>query len=306
MSTQQLFNALFNASLVIMIITLVASLGFALTPSQILAPMRKVRLLISTVVVNTILAPLIAIGVCHLFPLTEEARTGVAVVTIAAAGPAGMKACELAKRNDMAMALSFTIVLQLLNIIAAPIWADQIISGATVNVWSIVGDLLLLVLAPLVVSMLLHARYPEHDSWKTGLEKTSNISLVVALGLGIAVNWSLLTSSVGSWVIAASSVLALVYIVVGWVVAGLGTRESEVTISMVSGMRFTPIGLIVISTVLHNEGAYLTPALIFGLMDTVVPFLVAAELGRLAIRAQRRAAPAHSSAPVQGASEATS
>lgn len=305
MSTQQLFNALFNASLVIMIITLVASLGFALTPAQILAPMRKVRLLISTVVVNTILAPLIAIGVCHLFPLTEEARTGVAVVTIAAAGPAGMKACELAKRNDMAMALSFTIVLQLLNIIAAPIWADQIISGATVNVWSIVGDLLLLVLAPLVVSMLLHARYPEHDSWKSGLEKTSNISLVVALGLGIAVNWSLLTSSVGSWVIAASTVLALVYVVVGWV-AGWGSRESEITISMVSGMRFTPIGLVVISTVLHNDGDYLTPALIFALMDTVVPFLVGVELGRFATRAQRHAGPAKASTAMPGTSKATS
>ena len=96
------------------------------------------------------------------------------------------------------------------------------------------------VLAPLVVSMALHARYPEHDTWKTTLEKTSNIALVAALGMGIAVNWSLLTSSIGSWVIAASTVLALVYVAVGWA-AGLGTRESEVTISMVSGMRFTPI-----------------------------------------------------------------
>lgn len=305
MTTQQLFNALFNASLVIMIITLVASLGFGLTPAQILAPMKRVRLLIGTVLVNTVLAPLIAIGVCHLFPLTDEARTGVAIVCIAAAGPAGMKAAELAKRNDMAMALSFTIVLQLLNIIAAPIWAEQIISGASVNVWSIVGDLLLLVLAPLVVSMALHARYPEHDTWKTTLEKTSNIALVAALGVGIAVNWSLLTSSIGSWVIAASTVLALVYVAVGWA-AGLGTRESEVTISMVSGMRFTPIGLIVISTVLHNEGAYLTPALIFALMDTVVPFLVAVELGRYAVRAQRHAAPAHASSAMPRTSKATS
>src|SRR5262245_6172216 len=107
MTAQQLFNGIFNASLVIMIITLVASLGMSLTVSQVLAPMRRVRLLIGTILVNTVLAPLVAIGVCHLFPLTDEARTGVAIVCIAAAGPAGMKAAELAKRNDMAMALSF-------------------------------------------------------------------------------------------------------------------------------------------------------------------------------------------------------
>lgn len=44
-----------------------------------------------------------------------------------------MKSCELAKRADLAMAVSFTIVLQLVNIVAVPLWAKGIITGATVN-----------------------------------------------------------------------------------------------------------------------------------------------------------------------------
>ena len=50
---------------------------------------------------------------------------------------------------------------------------------------------------------------------------------------------------------------------------------------MISAMRFTPIGLVVISTVLDNEGAYLTPALLFAFVDTIVPFAIAAEVGRV-------------------------
>ena len=56
-------------------------------------------------------------------------------------------------------------------------------------------------------------------------------------------------------------------------------------------MRFTPIGLLVISTVLHNQGAYLTPALVAGFIDTVVPFLIAAEIGRFVTRSRPKPAP---------------
>jgi len=169
MSVQHLFNAIFNASLVVMLLTLVASLGMTFSVKQILEPLRRVWLLLGAVVVNLGLAPLVAIGVCHLFPLTSQARVGVAVVAVGAAGPVGLKSCELAKRTDLAMAVSFTIVLQLLNIVAVPLWAKAIVTGAKVNPWSILTDLLILVLAPLVVGLILRSRYPGHrDGWKAG------------------------------------------------------------------------------------------------------------------------------------------
>src|SRR5262245_5176316 len=114
MTAQHLFNAIFNASLVVMITTLVAGLGMSLTLRQMMEPLRRVWLLVATVVANSALAPLIAIGICHLFPLTAEARVGTELATLAAAGPVGMKVAQLTKRADMAVALSFTIVLQLL------------------------------------------------------------------------------------------------------------------------------------------------------------------------------------------------
>ena len=291
MSAADLFNAIFNASLTVMLLTLVASLGMTFSVKQILQPLRRVWLLVGTLVVNSGLAPLVAIGVCHLFPLPSEAQVGVAIVTIAAAGPAGLKACELAKRADMAMAVSFTIVLQLVNIVVAPLWAKVIVTGAKVNPWSIVVDLLLLVLAPLVVGLVLRGRYPEHrDSWKAGLEKISNIALYIAIGVGLAANWKSVVSVVGSWVVLASVVIVVAYVVLGWAVA-FRNQQAAVTISMMSAMRFTPIGLVVISTVLHNQGGYLAPALVFALIDTIIPFVTGAEIGRYLTR--RGHEPAH-------------
>jgi BASS family bile acid:Na+ symporter len=291
MSVQHLFNAIFNAALVVMLLTLVASLGMTFSVKQILEPLRRVWLLAGTLVVNLALAPLVAIGVCHLFPLTSQARVGVAIVAVGAAGPVGLKSCELAKRADLAMAVSFTIVLQLVNIVAVPLWAKAIVTGATVNPWSILTDLLILVLAPLVVGLILRSRYPEHrDGWKAGLDKTSNIALYVLIAFGLAANWKAVVTSLGSWVILASVVIVLVYVVLGWAVA-FRNQQAAITISMISAMRFTPIGLVVISTVLHNQGAYLTPALLFALVDTFVPLATGAEIGRFVSRPRAKPAP---------------
>lgn len=303
MSAQQLFNAIFNASLAVMILALVTGLGLSLTLQQILAPLRKVWVLVATVVANSVLAPLIGIGVCHALPLSTESRVGVELAIMAAGGPVGMKAAQFAKRADMAMAVSFTIVLQVLNIVAAPLWAKQIVSGATVDPWTIVKDLLLLVLAPLVIGQILRARYTEHAAgWQAGLEKVSNVALLIAIVVGLAVNWKLLVHSLGTWVLAASLIAVLLIVALGWLAGRVGDSESAITISCLSGMRFTPLGLLVIATVLHNNGAYLIPALICSLVCTVIPLGVGIEWGRAAGKGgKKQKAPTAAAATPSGA-----
>ena len=291
MTAHDVFNAIFNASLAVMILTLVTGLGLSLTLQQMLAPLRRVWVLVATVVANIVLAPLVGIGVCHALPLSTQSRVGVELAVMAAAGPVGMKAAQLSKRADMAMALSFTIVLQVLNIAAAPLWAKQIVTGATVDPWTIVKDLLLLVLAPLVVGQVLRARHGEHaEGWQHGLEKISNSALLVAIAMGLAANWKLLSSTIGSWVLVASAIIAVVCMVLGWLAGRVGDSHSAITISMVSGMRFTPVGLIVIAQVFNNEGAYLIPALIFSLVCTVIPIVAGLEIGRASATDKKSAA----------------
>lgn len=302
MSAQHLFNAIFNASLAVMILALVTGLGLSLTLQQILAPLRRVWVLVATVIANSLLAPLVAIGVSHALPLSTQSRVGVELAAMAAAGPVGMKAAELTKRADMAMAVSFTIVLQVLNIAVAPLFAKQIVTGASVDPWTIVKDLLLLVLAPLVIGQVLRARHPEHAAgWQGALEKVSNVALLVAIVVGIAVNWKLLVHSLGSWVLVASAVIVVVCMVLGWLAGRVGDFNSAMTISMVSGMRFTPIGLIVIATTLHNQGAYLIPALLFSLVATVIPIVAGLEVGRATAKAGKPAPAPVTAATASGA-----
>ena len=49
---QKLLNVLFNAGLVVMILTLIVSLGMSFTIQQILAPLRRVGVVLGIIVVN--------------------------------------------------------------------------------------------------------------------------------------------------------------------------------------------------------------------------------------------------------------
>ena len=299
MTATKFFTDVYNGALVVFLLTLITSLGMTFTVRQIAAPLKRVRVLLGMIIVNFGLIPLVGIGIAHLLPLQSQARIGLELVVMAAGAPIAIKACQLAKRADLAMAVSFVIVLIVLDIPFAPLWAKAIISGATVNLWSILETLLFVVLLPLLVGMLLMTRYSEHrESWKTGLEKTSNIALYIALGVGVAVNWHALISVLGSWVILASVLIIIASAVLGAVV-GLTQRVTVITTSLLSSARFMPVGLLVIGTVLHNQSAYLTPALIFCLVDTIIPLALGAEIGhRHRTPATKETSPAAHSAPV--------
>ena len=281
MTAQQLFNAIFNAGIFIMVSTLVASLGMGFTASQVVAPLRRIEVVVVAVVINSLVVPAVAWGIAELFPISTAQVIGIVLCCIAAAGPAGLKGAELAKRADMALAVSLVIVLMLVNLVAAPIWAKAVVTGATVSAATIIKDLLLLVLVPLAVGLFWRARYAEHaPAWKSALEKISNVALYVAIVIGIAINWAEFVSLIGSWTIAASAVMIVVFVALGFLI-GVREQSTRLTGAMVTGMRFQPLGFVIIATQLNNNGAYLTPALVFALVDTIIVFVIGAELGRL-------------------------
>jgi BASS family bile acid:Na+ symporter len=82
------------------------------------------------------------------------------------------------------------VVLQLVNIVAVPLWAGQVVTGASISAWDIVKSLLLLVLLPLAAGLVIRARYADHaKNWQPELVKAANLALVVALATGISANW---------------------------------------------------------------------------------------------------------------------
>ena len=298
-TAQQLLTALFNAGIAISIGATVLSLGMTYTVGQLVAPLHRVVLVIVMVVLNAGVIPALAWGIAEITPMNSKYVPGLVLATLGAGSAASLKAAQLAKRADLPLAVSVVVVLQLVNIIAVPLWAGQVVTGASISAWDIARSLLLLVLLPLVIGLLTRARYADHaKDWQPGLVKVANAALVVALATGISANWSTIVSMFGSWVIVTAIIIVIVAGVLG-LLPGLlpGGRSAEVrtTTGLVSAVRFASLGLIIIGAQLHGNPTYLGPAITFALVGLVLPLALAVEIGHRAGTPQP--APAHSARP---------
>lgn len=280
MSADQLLTALFNAGIAISIGATVLSLGMTFTVAQLIAPLSRAKLVVAMVVLSAVVIPAVAWGIAAVLPINDAYVDGLVLATLGAGSAGGIKAAQLAKKADLPLAVSMVVVLQLVNIVSVPIWAGRVVSGASLSAWDILKSLLELVLIPLVVGLIAKVRYPDHvGEWTDGLVKSANLALVVALAAGISVNWQTIVDLLGSWVLVASIAIIAIALALGTLLGG-HSAETRTTTGLVSGMRFGSLGLIIIGTQLNGSSNYLGPALVFTLLDFVLPLLLAIEIGR--------------------------
>jgi predicted Na+-dependent transporter len=279
-TADQLLTHLFNAGVAVSIMTTVLALGLSYRVAELLAPLRRVWLVALVVLVNSVLVPAAAWGIGKALPIDASAVTGMTLAAIGAASAAGLKATQLSRRADLPLAVSLVVVLQFANLVAVPLWAGQVVSGAAITASSILGNLALLVLVPLAIGLLARVRYAAHAAtWTAELAKLSNLALALALIAGISVNWQAIVSLLGSWVLVASALTAIVAVALGGLV-GRADPATRTTTGLVSGLRFGSLGLIVIGTQLHADADYLGPAIVFSLVDLIVVLLLSVEIGR--------------------------
>src|SRR4051794_24917184 len=280
MSATQLLTYLFNAGVAVSIISTVLALGMSYAVSELVAPLRRVWVVVGMILVNSVLVPAAAWGIATALPIDAAAVTGMTLAAIGAASAAGLKATQLARRADLALAVSLVVVLQLANLVAMPVWAGQVVSGASISAGSILGNLLMLVVIPLALGLAVRGRYTEHAAtWQVELAKLSNLALAIALIAGISVNWQAIVSLLGSWVLLASALTAIAAVVLGGLI-GYADTETRTTTGLVSGLRFGSLGLIVIGTQLNGNADYLGPAIVFSLVDLILVLFLSVEIGR--------------------------
>jgi bile acid:Na+ symporter, BASS family len=287
MSVEQVLTALFNAGVVASIVATVLSLGMSLTIARVIAPLRRIWLVVGIIILNAVIIPATAWGVAWLFPISDASVSGLTLATLGAGSAAGLKATQLAKHADLPLAVALVVVLQLVNIVTVPLWAGLVVIGGTISAGEIVKNLLALVLIPLLLGLFIRARSADGATrWPPVLVRIANLALLIALASGLAVNWRIITTLLGSWVLVAALAIVLIALGLGLL---LGWRDSatRTTTGLLSGMRFGSLGLIIIGTQLGGNPVYLGPAICFALIDLLIPLAVAVELGRRAGTATR-------------------
>ena len=277
---EDLSTVLLNAGLAVAIVTTVLSLGMTFPVAQLVAPLRRVRLVVAMLILNTMVLPALAWAVATAAPIGPAYVAGIALAAIGSAGAAGLKAAQLSQRADLPLAVSLVVVLQLANLVAVPLWAAVVATGASLSRLRILQSLLVLVLVPLVAGAVVRTRSEGLAArLRPVLIRVANVALAVALITGIVANREVLLSVIGSWVLPVALAIAALGLVLGLLVGG-GDGPTRITTSLVSGMRFAALGLIIVGTRFPGQDEYLASAITFSLVDFVVMLVVAVGIGR--------------------------
>ena len=272
-------RGVFTVSLAVTIVMTVVSLGMGLRAEQLLAVLRRTRLLAVAALLNLFVVPAFAWLVASVLPLSPVHRVAVVLVAAGAGGAAGLKAVQLSRRGDAALAVGLVVLLELLNLVSVALWAGGLVECGTIRPADVLASLVALVLLPLVLGLWLGFATPRLSAslmpWAIRL---GTLGLVVTLIAG-TVSAEDLSSLLRSWVPVAALLTCLAGLAVGYLTPKTDV-PTRVTLSIVTGTRFSALGLLIVATALHNDPQYQSAAILAALVNLVVASTIALLLRR--------------------------
>ena len=238
----EILSILFNAFVLIFVLTSMFGMGLNLTLKQVLDPMKNTSLVLKALAANFILAPLLALVLAQVIGLDQQFAIGLFILGVSAGAPMLAKYAQIAK-GDLAFTLGLMVLLMVVTIIFAPIVLPLLIPGVHVDVWGIIKSLVLTMLLPLAAGLFAKARYESlAKSLSPHMTQASSFTMMAQLALAIPLAGGDLLGVIGTGAILAAllfvaGTMALGYLLGGpekgtRVVTGLGTAQRNVSAAM--------------------------------------------------------------------------
>jgi BASS family bile acid:Na+ symporter len=203
-------------SLLTILVTIFAAssmlaVGFSHKLRDVISPLRDIPGLITAVVANFVLVPLLAVGILRLIPLERPMAVGMILVASAAGAPMLIKLATNAGESA-AFAAAILVLLIIVTIaympLVVPLLADE---EASTSAWAIAKPLVLTMLVPMAVGFLIQRYIPR-------------IARALLPYLGVVINISL-------W----SMVMLVVYLNFGAVIGVFGTGAILAALLLIGG-----------------------------------------------------------------------
>ncbi len=249
MTLNELLIAVAQIAGLLFIVSSMLAMGMSLTTSQIIEPLRNVRLVVVALLANFVLVPLLAYVITLVIPLEQSLQVGLIVLATAAGAPFLPKLVQGAK-GDVALGVGLMVLLMVVTIIYMPIVLPLLLPGVSVDPWDIAKNLIVLMLIPLILGLLMNSHSPDSAKhWQPFMNKTSSVTMLVLLVVGLGLNVSTIISLIGSLGLLALLLFIIGSLLIGYLlggrdpgtrsVMGLGTAQRNVSAAiLVSAQNF--------------------------------------------------------------------
>lgn len=275
------------------------SMGLSLTVSQILQPLRNIRLVIMALAANFVIVPAVAFALSRIIPLEQDVQIGLLLLGTAAGAPFLPKLAQMAKAN-VAFAVGLMTMLVVVTIVYLPIVLPLLLPGVKVDAGKIALSLIVTMLVPLLVGLLIKARYEgAAGESQPVMSQISNISLALLLVLMLALDYRSVIDLFGTGAILATLLFLAISLLVGYLLGGSSTDTKRV-LALGSGQRNLAAAFIIATSNFADQPNVLVYLAAVGLVGMVVVLPTAAEFGkrsRATPRSDEPAVPTPTSGP---------
>lgn len=254
-----------------------AGLGLSLRVSQILTPLRNVRMVILVLLANFGVIPGVAILAAHTLPMDDAAATTVILLGCCAGAPFLPTLAKLSK-GDQGLSVGVMVLLMVVTIAFAPIVVPIAVTGAQVSPWDIAQSLLLFMLVPMALGLIVNGRWPDAAAAvSAGFTKASTTGLAIGVVAALVVTWRDVFASIGSWIFVGTLIVILAGVGAGWL-SGIGRSTADKIVLGLGGAQRNIAAALVIAGSLGAEVVVST--LVAALAMPIVLILTAAEIGK--------------------------
>jgi BASS family bile acid:Na+ symporter len=277
----EILATLAQLSVLVFVIGSMASMGLSLKISQIVAPLKNVKLVIAALVANFVLVPLVAFLITKIIPLDEPVQIGLILLSAAAGAPFLPKLAEAAK-GSTAFSVGLMVLLMVVTIIYLPLVLPLLLGGGVeVNPWDIAQSLIVMMLIPLGIGLFVNARYEETAARvKPTFGQASNIALLVLTVLGLVLNFRSMIDLVGSLGILAGILFVVISVVLGFLLGMLGSPEGGIRSVMGLGTAQRNISAALVVAAQNFDSNVVTYVMVVAVLSLVVLMPTAGELGK--------------------------
>jgi predicted Na+-dependent transporter len=220
MTLNEFLSSIAQISGLLFVVTSMLALSFKLSVQQMTQPLKDTRLVITALLGNFVLVPLLALAIIKVFPLAQPLQIGVILLGTAAGAPFIPKLVQGA-RGNVPYSVGLMFLIMVVTIFYMPIVLPLLLPGVEINPWDVAKSLIVTMLIPLVIGMLIKSHSPDvADHWEPVMTRISSMSILFLWVIGFGLNISNILSFIGTLGIGAMALLVIGSLMIGLLLGG--------------------------------------------------------------------------------------
>jgi BASS family bile acid:Na+ symporter len=280
-----LMGALFNASLVIMIVATMFNAGLTTTTKALGAVLKNVWLVVLTLIVAFILRPLVGYGLTVIFGLGAASAIVMLLLAAVPGAPLGVKFAMGAKA-DLTVAAALQVILAVIGTFTFAPTANFMIGAAglgddfSLPVADLIITVAVLQITPFIVGMAVrHWSANTAMKWKPPVAQIANITLLIVIALALLGSFRIILDMLGDLAILAQALFVIIVFALGYYISRGDGAVRRATASIEPGSNSGPT-FAAIALAFDNDPEILGVAVALIFTQIVVGTLISTWSGR--------------------------